>query len=80
VAGAVLTAVAVVASPAGAGSAVAGTGCFDRAREPYTSQVDSHLHFRPFGGQAIPFEELTGYLHKSGVRHASMYGIGQMLP
>ncbi|MEV5281401.1 amidohydrolase family protein [Streptomyces sp. NPDC051993] len=75
--GAVLTAVAVASSPA-AGSAVA--GCFDRAREPYTSQVDSHLHFRPFGGQAIPFEELTGYLHKSGVRHASMYGIGQMLP
>ncbi|MEU3752940.1 amidohydrolase family protein [Streptomyces olivoreticuli] len=80
VAGAALTAVAVVASPAGAGSAMAGTGCFDRAREPYTSQVDSHLHFRPFGGQAIPFEELTGYLHKSGVRHASMYGIGQTLP
>lgn len=49
-------------------------------REPYTSQVDSHLHFRPFGGPAIGFEEITGYLHKSGVRHASMYGIGQMLP
>ncbi|MGP9023028.1 amidohydrolase family protein [Streptomyces sp. BR1] len=80
IAGAVLTAVAVVASPAGAGSAVAESGCFDRAREPYTSQVDGHLHFRPFGGQAIPFEELTGYLHKSGVRHASMFGIGQMLP
>ncbi|MEV6672188.1 hypothetical protein [Streptomyces sp. NPDC051162] len=80
VAGAVMAAVAVVASSTGAGSALAEPDCFDRAREPYTSQVDSHLHFRPFGGRAIPFEELTGYLHKSGVRHASMYGIGQMLP
>ncbi|WP_329395460.1 amidohydrolase family protein [Streptomyces melanogenes] len=79
-AGAVLTAVAIAASPAGAGSTAAGTECFDRVREPYTSQVDSHLHFRPFGGPAIGFEELTGYLDKSGVRHASMYGIGQMLP
>ncbi|GGZ52540.1 amidohydrolase family protein [Streptomyces bluensis] len=75
--GAVLTATAVIASPAGAGAA---RGCFDRAKEPYTSVVDSHLHFRPFGGRAIPFEELTGYLHKSGVRHASVYGIGQTLP
>ncbi|OAR23392.1 amidohydrolase [Streptomyces sp. ERV7] len=79
-AGAALTALAIAASPAGAGSAVAGMACFDRVKEPYTSQVDSHLHFRPFGGPSIGFEELTGYLHKSGVRHASMYGIGQMLP
>ncbi|MGW1200736.1 amidohydrolase family protein [Streptomyces sp. NPDC002536] len=82
-AGAALTAaVAVVASPAGAGQALAAAdhGCFDRAKEPYTSKVDSHLHFRPFGGKAIPFDELTGYLRKSGVQHASMYGIGQTLP
>ncbi|NJP80337.1 amidohydrolase family protein [Streptomyces sp. AA8] len=80
IAGAVLTAVAVAASPAGAGSALAEHGCFDRAREPYTSVVDSHLHFRPFGGRPVPFEELNGYLNKSGVHHASIYGIGQMLP
>ncbi|OPC81656.1 amidohydrolase [Embleya scabrispora] len=79
VAAAALTAVAVIASPAGAGAG-APAECFDRATEPYTSQVDSHLHFRPFGGQAIPFDELNGYLRKSGVRHASMYGIGQTLP
>ncbi|MGF1425836.1 amidohydrolase family protein [Kitasatospora sp. LaBMicrA B282] len=42
--------------------------------------VDSHLHFRPFGGRAIPFEELTGYLQKSGVHYANVYGIGQVLP
>lgn len=80
VAGAVVTAVAIGASPAGAGPVLALDACFDRAKEPYTSVVDSHLHTRPFGGKAIPFEELTGYLHKSGVRYASMYGIGQTLP
>ncbi|MEV7087756.1 amidohydrolase family protein [Streptomyces sp. NPDC093085] len=73
-----LAAVSVSASPAGAGTAL--QGCFDRAKEPYTSVVDSHLHTRPFGGQAIPYDELNGYLRKSGVRHASMYGIGQTLP
>ncbi|MFC5720629.1 amidohydrolase family protein [Streptomyces gamaensis] len=78
--GAALTAVAVAASSAGAGAAQLEKGCYDRAAQPYTSAVDSHLHFRPFGGKAIPFGELANYLHKSGVRHASMYGIGQTLP
>ncbi|MEU7052633.1 hypothetical protein [Streptomyces eurythermus] len=36
--------------------------CFDRATRPYTSVVDSHLHYSPFGGKAIPFEELNTYL------------------
>ncbi|MET9647891.1 amidohydrolase family protein [Streptomyces syringium] len=76
---ATLAAVAVVAS-AGTTPALATRDCFDREKKPYTSVVDSHLHFRPFGGQAISFDELTGYLRKSGVRHASMYGIGQTLP
>ncbi|WP_242436509.1 amidohydrolase family protein [Streptomyces sp. CB02488] len=75
-----MTAVAIGASPAGVDPALALDSCFDRAREPYTSVVDSHLHTRPFGGKAIPFEELNGYLQKSGVRYASMYGIGQTLP
>ncbi|GGV18921.1 hypothetical protein GCM10010182_45670 [Actinomadura cremea] len=55
-------------------------GCFDRQTRPYTSVVDGHLHFRPFGGPAIPFKELLGYMNKSGVRYANVYGIGQTLP
>ncbi|MFG2929017.1 hypothetical protein [Streptomyces achromogenes] len=39
-----------------------------------------HLHYRPFGGKAIPFEELNGYLCKSGVRYVNAFGIGQKLP
>lgn len=54
--------------------------CYDRQKEPYTSVVDTHLHFRPFGGKAIPFEEISAYLNKSGVVFANVYGIGQRLP
>ncbi|TDD38677.1 amidohydrolase [Actinomadura sp. KC06] len=61
-------------------AASAEPGCFDRRTRPYTSVVDSHLHFRPFGGRAIPFPELLKYLNSSGVRYANVYGIGQTLP
>ncbi|MBT2212851.1 amidohydrolase family protein [Actinomadura sp. NEAU-AAG7] len=54
--------------------------CFDRHKSPYTSVVDSHLHFQPFGGPAVPFTEMLGYLDRTGVRYANMYGIGQTLP
>ncbi|WP_051836106.1 amidohydrolase family protein [Streptomyces sp. NRRL WC-3742] len=76
-----VAAVAVVVSPAGTGEALAAArDCFDRSKQPYTSVVDAHLHFRPFGGRAIPFEEVTGYLNKTGVHYANMFGIGQVLP
>lgn len=68
----------LTASPAGA--VPADPGCFNRASRPYTSVVDSHLHFRPFGGPAIPFRELTDYLRRAGVRYANVFGIGQTLP
>ena len=54
--------------------------CYDRSAEPQTAVVDSHLHFRPFGGPEIPFEELVGYLEETGVLFANVYGIGQTLP
>ena len=57
-----------------------GAACYDRARQPYTAVVDSHLHFRPFGGPAVPFEEIVDYLEATGVLFANVYGIGQMLP
>ena len=54
--------------------------CYDRARQPHTAVVDTHLHFRPFGGPAVPFEEIVDYLEATGVLFANVYGIGQMLP
>lgn len=56
------------------------TKCYDRKTEPYTAVVDSHMHFRPFGGPAIPLPELVDYFNKTGVLFANMYGIGQTLP
>ena len=47
---------------------------------PKPRSVDAHLHFRPFGGHALPFEEVVSYLEKTGVRFVNIYGIGQMLP
>ena len=54
--------------------------CYDRSLHPQTSVVDAHLHFRPFGGPAIPFEEVVSYLREAGVLFVNIYGIGQMLP
>jgi len=54
--------------------------CFDRQSQPYTAVVDSHLHFRPFGGAPIPFERMVDILRDNGVLFANMYGIGQSLP
>ena len=54
--------------------------CYDRSVMPYTAVVDTHLHMRPFGGPALPFTEVIGYLEKTGVLFANVYGIGQMLP
>lgn len=54
--------------------------CYDRKSEPYTPVVDSHIHFRPFGGAAVPFTEINEYFNKTRVRFASIYGIGQIVP
>lgn len=54
--------------------------CYDREREPYTFIADTHVHFRPFGGAAIPFKELNEYFKKTGVLFVNAYGIGQTLP
>ena len=54
--------------------------CYDRASQPHTPVVDAHIHFRPFGGHGLPFDEVVSYLERSGVLFANIYGIGQTLP
>lgn len=56
------------------------SACYNRETEPYTAVVDTHLHYRPFDGRAIPFEEMNAFLSRTSVRFANVYGIGQMLP
>lgn len=55
-------------------------GCYDRKTQPYTFVVDGHNHFRPFGGDAVPFEEMLDYLRRTNVYFVNIYGIGQKLP
>ena len=61
--------------------------CYDRSGQPQTAVVDTHVHFRPFGGVAIPseetvsyLEETVSYLKEASVLFANIYGIGQTLP
>ncbi|MEM9055450.1 MAG: amidohydrolase family protein, partial [Pseudomonadota bacterium] len=54
--------------------------CYDRATMPSTMVVDTHNHFRPFGGAAVPFEETVEFMEKTDVLFANVYGIGQSLP
>jgi len=54
--------------------------CYDRATEPHTAVVDAHNHFRPFGGPAIPFDDMIEILHDNGVYFVNVFGIGQKLP
>ncbi len=54
--------------------------CYDRSSVAQTAIVDTHIHFRPFGGPAHSFEDVVSFLGGAGVRFANVYGIGQMLP
>lgn len=54
--------------------------CYDRNTQLYTSVVDAHNHFRPFGGPAIPMYELDDYFRRTGVLFVNVFGIGQTLP
>ena len=63
----------------GSSSSTKGVACYDRSTQSQTAVVDTHLHFRPFGGEALPFKEVLSYLKRTGVLFANVYGIGQML-
>ena len=39
--------------------------CYDRTVQPQTAVVDTHMHVRPFGGPAIPFEEVVQYFEET---------------
>ncbi len=53
--------------------------CYDRTTEPYTAVIDAHFHPRPFGGPAIPADELIEYFDNTTVRFVNYFGIGQVL-
>ena len=55
-------------------------GCYNRAEDKTTFVVDSHLHFQPFGGRAIPFDKMLDMILAEEVYFVNAYGIGQKLP
>lgn len=54
--------------------------CYDRSTMTSSFVVDTHNHFRPFGGKARPYREVLRYMEDSEVLFANVYGIGQSLP
>jgi hypothetical protein len=55
------------------------TQCHTRTPQD-VAVVDTHLHLRTFGGDALPYQEMLSYLRRAGVVFANVYGIGQTLP
>lgn len=55
-------------------------GCHDRETHGETFVVDSHNHFRPFGGAPLSMAQMNRFLQDTGVLFANVYGIGQSLP
>jgi hypothetical protein len=56
------------------------TACYDRENQPYTAVVDSHIHFRAFGGASIPFTELNDYFKDTGVFLVPKLWLGNAYP
>ena len=54
--------------------------CYDRSVQPQTAVVDTHLHFRPFGGPAVRFEEIVSHLEKTGVLFANIMALVRCFP
>lgn len=54
--------------------------CFDRGANSALTVADTHIHFRPFGGPSVSFENLRDELRANGVLFAGVMGIGQRLP
>ncbi|ASD67369.1 amidohydrolase family protein [Pseudoalteromonas piscicida] len=51
--------------------------CYDRKAQPSYFAVDSHHHFQPFRGDAVPFDKLVAWAERAGVVFINVYGIGQ---
>ena len=55
--------------------------CWDRSpdKDSFFSVIDSHNHFRPFGGPAVPFNTYLQWMHDAGILFSTVFGIGQLL-
>ena len=53
--------------------------CFNRATNSHLTVADTHVHFRPFSGESVSYQELLKELRANGVIFAGVMGIGQRL-
>jgi len=57
------------------------SNCWNRSFEAdgYISPIDTHNHFRPFGGPPVPFPTYLQWMRDHGILFSTMFGIGQLL-
>ena len=55
--------------------------CWDRSPEEdsFFSIIDTHNHFYPFGGPAVPFNDYFQWMEDAGILFSTMFGIGQLI-
>ena len=55
--------------------------CWDRRpdADSFFSVIDTHNHFRPFGGPAVQFDTYLQLMQDAGVIFSTMFGIGQLI-
>ena len=55
--------------------------CWDRStdKDSFFNVIDTHNHFRPFGGPAVPFETYLQWMQDAGILFSTMFGIGQLI-
>jgi len=54
--------------------------CWAREGEDgFYTVIDSHNHFRPFGGPPVPFEQYLSWMKKHGLLFSTVFGIGQLI-
>ena len=55
--------------------------CWNRKPEEdsFFSIIDTHNHFRPFGGPSVPFDTYFQWMEEAGMLFSTMFGIGQLI-
>ena len=55
--------------------------CWDRRpdRDSFFNVIDTHNHFRPFGGPGVQFDNYLQWMQDAGVLFSTIFGIGQRI-
>ena len=55
--------------------------CWDRNpdKDSFFNVIDTHNHFRPFGGPPVPFDTYFQWMKDAGILFSTMFGIGQKI-